>query len=188
MNETTQNTNGTPYPATEAYRQIAQPDQEPNFSRYLGSVPVTFPENEYAQETAQEAPEPEPVKPYTLKRLQSRDIFPMLRILSKIGINEFKECFSSSEITRLIAKANTSGEDLDMSSVGVNVVLDVCGVIVNNIPKCENDIYAFLAQLSGMSTEDIANMDAVVFFEMIVDVIKKPEFKDFIKVVSGLLK
>lgn len=182
MNETTQNAYGTPHNATEAACQAAQTAQEPTFLHYPGVDPVTIPENEYDQKA------PEPVKPYTLKRLQSRDIFPMLRILSKIGINEFKECFSSPEITRLVAKANASGEDLDISSVGVNVVFEVCGVIVNNIPKCENDIYAFLAQLSGMSTEDIANMDAVVFFEMIVDVIKKPEFKDFIKVVSGLLK
>lgn len=184
MSEATQYPYGTPYPETGAVHQ------DPGFSRFPGVDPVTIPGNDYAQTAApvQEAVEPEPVKPYTLKRLQSRDVFPMLRILSKIGVGEIKECFSSPAVAEAIGKAQASGKDVDLSSVGVNVVFEIAGVIVNNIPKCEQDIYAFLAQLSGMNAEDIANMDAVVFFEMIVDVIKKPEFKDFMKVVSGLLK
>lgn len=186
MSEATQYAYGTPYPETGAVHQ------DPGFSRFPGVDPVTIPGNDYATPgqaaVEPEVVEPETAKPYTLKRLQSRDVFPMLRILSKIGVAEMKECFSSPAVAEAIGKAQASGKDADLSSVGVNVVFEIAGVIVNNIPKCEQDIYAFLAQLSGMGAEDIANMDAVVFFEMIVDVIKKPEFKDFMKVVSGLLK
>ena len=210
MNETTKFPYGTPYPATEAARQVAQAAQDPAFSRFPGVDPVSIPEYDYTRAAAPEptpveAPEPEPVKPYTLKRLQSRDIFPMLRILSKINFKELKACFSSPEIAAAVAKLSetkgTEGEegkkgeedkknaaDEIFSAVGVGVVLDVAGVIINNIPYCEKELYSFLSQLSGMEIEDIMNLDAVVFFEMIVDVIKKPEFKDFIKVASGLLK
>lgn len=197
------------YPATEAARQVAQSAHEPAFSRHPGVDPATIPEYDYARATAPEvtpvvAPEqePEPVKPYTLKHLQSRDIFPMLRILSKINFKELKACFSSPEIAAAVEKlSETKGaddaEDTDgkkntadeiFSAVGVGVVLDVAGVIINNIPYCENELYSFLSSLSGMKVDEIMNLDAVVFFEMIVDVIKKPEFKDFIKVASGLLK
>ena len=112
----------------------------------------------------------------------------MLRILSKIGISELKECFSSQEVAKAISKATESGKDVDLSAVGVSVALDMAGIIVDNLPKCEQDIYLFLSQLSGLKPQEIAEMDAIVFFEMIVDVIKKPEFKDFIGVVSKLFK
>lgn len=183
------------YPATEAARQVAQSVHEPAFSRHPGVDPATIPEYDYARATAPEvtpvvAPEqePEPVKPYTLKHLQSSDIFHMLRILSKIGVSEIKGCFSSPEIIKAISNAQASGEELDLSSLGVGVVFEIAGIIVDNIPKCEQEIYVFLSRLSGIDPEYIMNMDAVVFFEMIVDVIKKPEFKDFMRVASGLIK
>lgn len=39
-----------------------------------------------------------------------------------------------------------------------------------------------------MSVKDLEALDMVTFFEMIVDVFKKDEFKDFIGVVSKLFK
>lgn len=136
-------------------------------------------------------------KPYTLKRLQSQDVFPMFRIINKIGIKEFKECFSSPSVMSAIEKIATSedkgnGEDngaMDMiATAGVSVALDIASIIVENVPKCEQELYAFLAQLSGKTPQEIAELDMVVFFEMIVDVIKKEEFRDFIGVVSRLFK
>lgn len=182
MNETIyiQNPGATPYP----YQEPAAPYQGPTYQAPPEVDQPAFPDG--MQEADQVAPE-EP-KPYTLKRLQSRDVFPMLRILSKIGVSELKDCFTSPEIVKAISKAQASGGEVDLSSVGVGVVFEMAGVIVDNLPKCEQEIYAFLSRLSGLKVEYIMNMDAVVFFEMIVDVIKKPEFKDFIGVVSRLLK
>ena len=194
MNEATNFPYRTPYPETKAGHQEAQAEHNSDFSRFPGVDPVSIPEYDYTRAAAPEqAPEvtAEPVKPYTLKRLQSRDIFPMLRILSKINFKELKACFSSPEIAAAVAKLSDEEDantDEIFSAVGVGVVLDVAGVIINNIAYCDKEIYSFLAQISGMSVEDIMNLDAVVFFEMIVDVIKKPEFRDFIKVASGLLK
>ena len=54
--------------------------------------------------------------------------------------------------------------------------------------SAEMEIYSLLSRLSGIKTEDLKEMDAVIFFEMVVDVIKKPEFKDFYKVASGFIK
>ena len=135
-------------------------------------------------------------KPYTLKRLQSQDVFPMFRIINKIGIKEFKECFSSpavmSAIEKIAASEDKVSEDnsaMDMiATIGISVALDVASIIIENVPKCEQELYAFLAQLSGKTPQEIAELDMVVFFEMIVDVIKKEEFRDFIGVVSRLFK
>lgn len=46
-------------------------------------------------------------KPYVLRDLKSEDMFPMFRILSKIGFKEFKTCFDNDSIKALIADAKT---------------------------------------------------------------------------------
>lgn len=65
-------------------------------------------------------------------------------------------------------------------------MIDMAGIVLENIPKCKTEIYVFLSGLSGMTKEEIADLDMVVFAEMIVDVFKKDQFKDFFKVVSKL--
>lgn len=129
-------------------------------------------------------------KAYELRRLTADDVFPMFQIISKIGIKEFKKCFESPEVMQMVKDAASSGKDMEAvkGSVGVAVVLDIAGIIVSNLGSCKNDIYQFLAQLSGMIVKDIAELPMVTFFEMIIDVVKKDEFKDFFQVVAKLFK
>lgn len=153
--------------------------------------PVTIPEND--PPTPEQDELPELAKHYPLRNLHSRDIFAMLNILSKIGVAEMKNCFSSPAVKNAIANVldkNGDGEEgkADFSSVGINVVFEIAGVVVTNLPKCEKEIYEFLSGLSGIDVKNLADMDATEFIQMIVDVIRKPEFKDFMKVVSRFLK
>ena len=129
-------------------------------------------------------------KAYELRRLTADDVFPMFQIISKIGIKEFKGCFESPEVMRIIKSAASDGKGRDevQASVGMAVAFDLAGIIVSNLASCKNDIYQFLAQLSGMTTKEIAGLPMMTFFEMIVDVIKKEEFKDFFQVVAKLFK
>lgn len=132
-------------------------------------------------------------KAYVLRELRADDVFLMFRIISKVGVQEFKACFESDAIKAMIGKMK-KGEDKktavdgNMFAVGMVVVFDICSLIVEKLPNCRDDIYAFLASLSGMTKDEIAALPMVTFTEMIVDVIKKEEFKDFFGVVSKLLK
>ena len=67
-------------------------------------------------------------------------------------------------------------------------VLDIADVLLNNIPKCENDFYKFLANISDLKVDEIKKLKPADFMGMIIDVIKKEEFKDFFKVVSESFK
>ena len=143
-------------------------------------------------------------KPYKLRALCAEDIFPVMTIIRKIGIKEFKDCFSKETLENIVdmfingaAKVeNKEGETNDsedntLVAVGISIlpsVLDIADVLLTNIPKCETDFYKFLESISNLSVEEIRKMNMVDFFEMIVDVVKKEEFKDFIKVVSKLFK
>lgn len=124
-------------------------------------------------------------KEYTLRALEAKDVFLMSKIIGAIGIKEFKECFESDEIKSMIT--NPDDEEA-VASVGVAVFLDIVEIVFNNLPKCEKDVYTFLSNLSGKDVEQIESLPMNTFIEMIIDVIQKEEFKDFIKVVSKLFK
>lgn len=124
---------------------------------------------------------------YELRSLKAEDMFPMFNILSKIGIKEFKHCFEDPAIQNAIART-AAGEESEASAVGMTVVFDVAGILMENLPKAKEDIYLLLSQLSGISKKDIADLPMIVFTQMIVDVIRKEEFKDFFQVVSKLFK
>lgn len=121
-----------------------------------------------------------------LRDLKSADMFPMFRIISKIGINEFRQCFESSAIMDAINSDN--GNDSTVANIGFAVLLDIAGVICSHISDAEKDIFSLMASLADMKVEDIASLDMVTFTELVVDLIRKEQFKDFIKVVSKLFK
>jgi hypothetical protein len=132
-----------------------------------------------------------PKKPYEFRKLSSTDIFLMLTIISKIGVNEFMACLEGASFKKLV-KAFTAKEEAadDLYIMGaVAGVLEIANVIFGNIHKCEKEIYRLLAQTSNLSIKEItAEGNAVMFFEMVIDFLKKDEFPDFIKAVSRLLK
>ena len=128
------------------------------------------------------------VKPYIFRKLSSVDVFPMFKIIGAIGINEFTACFEKDGVKNMIASVTGKSGDDAASIVGISVILEIVNVIIGNLPKCENEIYQILSQTSNLSVKQVKELDMAVFFEMVIDFIKKEEFKDFIKVVSKLFK
>ncbi len=127
---------------------------------------------------------------YTLRSLQGADIFPMSAIIKKIGVKEFKNAFQDEEIKDLVKSIN-SGEiskDAAANQAGMAVILNIVDVVLGNLPRAEKDIYKFLSSLSGMKPDEVAALPMATFTGMVIDVIQKDEFKDFIKVVSRLFK
>lgn len=124
------------------------------------------------------------MKTYELRSLTSDDIFPMFQIISKIGIREFKSCFESPDVKAAIAKSEGTG----LNSVGLAVMLDIGGIVLANVPKAKDDIYLLLSQLSGLTKQEIGALPMATFAQMVIDVIRKDEFKDFFQVVSRLFK
>lgn len=133
-------------------------------------------------------------KPYEFRRLCAEDIFPMFAIIKKIGIREFKTILGEDgDVKKLISKAfkkNAENEnaETDIIESGLSVAMDVVDIIVGNLPKCEKEIFVFLAKTSNLEEDEIRKLDFATFFMMIVDLVKKEEFRDFIKAVSKLFK
>lgn len=136
-------------------------------------------------------------KTYELRGLMADDMFIMFSIISKIGIKEFKACFESDDVKAAVLnmakKADENGdaeadEGADVVSVGISVALDIASILLANIGKCKNDIYALLSSLSGMKAGDIAKLPAKTFTSMVIDLVKKEEFADFFQDAVKLFK
>lgn len=127
------------------------------------------------------------VKPYTFRRLSTQDIFPMLRLLNKIGLKDLRDNDNIKNIVMLSTSA-AGKKKLDVNRIGMDVFLEIACLIVDNIPKCEVELYSLLSQTSDRTVDDIKAQDMAVTFEMIVDFIRKEEFGDFFKVVLKLFK
>lgn len=120
-------------------------------------------------------------KKFELRKLCAKDIFVMVKIISKIGISEFKNCFRSPSV-----KGKIRG-NADFSVIGLEVIIEMVGTVLENLPRCETDIYSFLADLSGMKSNEISELGMSEFAELIEAVLTKEEFKDFFTVVSKYL-
>lgn len=124
-------------------------------------------------------------KIYTFRKLEAGDTFLMFRIIGKIGVNEFSACFDKDSVKALF---NTADGEKNATMMGISVILEVANVVIGNLPKCETEIYEMLANTSNLTVDEIKALDFSTFVEMVIDFIKKDEFKDFIKVVSRLFK
>lgn len=112
---------------------------------------------------------------FNLRKLNTSDVFKMIRIISKCRISEFKRCFLLGNIAK---------ENKDEKSVGLNVMIEIAGVIADNLPKCESEIYAFLSGISGICEKEIANLEPAETANMIYELVHKDEFTDFFTAVS----
>ncbi len=114
-------------------------------------------------------------KKYELRPLVATDMGVICKIITAIGVRQFKECFNVGDI-----------KNMDVEKIGFSVVFDIAGIIISNIPKAENEIQSFLASLTGMTVPAIKKMPFADYGELIIEVITKQEFQDFFKRVMKL--
>lgn len=128
-------------------------------------------------------------KVYTLRALQSDDLFLMLKVINKIGIKEIKKCFESEAVIKAISSVagDKKGEDVDndVATVGMTVMLEIADVFARNLPACRDELYQLLSTLSGMTVEEIARLPMLTMIDMVMDVIKMQEFADFFQRLFG---
>ena len=125
---------------------------------------------------------------YEMRNLQASDIFSVVKILNGIGLNNVKEAIDFEEINN-IRKGMTEGNaDVITSQVGLKVVMSLATVILENLPKVENDLYTFVGSVIGVKAKDVAKMDMGEFMDVLITIIQKEEFKDFFKRASQLIK
>lgn len=123
---------------------------------------------------------------FELRRMTSADIFPLCTIIKKIGIDEVKKVINSPELMKLIS--DTKGKENQIEKVTIELTLDIVSLVVGNLPKCENDLYKFLASMTKKSEKELREISPADFLDLVIAVIKHEDFADFFKRASQLLK
>ena len=125
---------------------------------------------------------------YTMRNLQATDIFSVVKILNGIGLKNIKEAINIEEINKIRQGMTEDNASAITSQVGVNVVMSIATVILENLPNVESDLYNFIGSVIDMKAKDVAKMDMGDFMDVLITIIQKEEFKDFFKRASKLIK
>lgn len=125
---------------------------------------------------------------YEMRNLQATDIFSVVKILNGIGLKNIKEAIDFEEINKIRKGMTEDNADVITSQVGLNVVMSLATIILENLPKIENDLYKFVGSVIDVKPKDVAKMDMGEFMDVLITIVQKEEFKDFFKRASKLIK
>ena len=125
---------------------------------------------------------------YEMRKLQATDIFSVVKILNGIGLKNIKEAIDFEEINKIRKGMTEDNADVITSQVGLNVVMSIATIVLENLPKIENVLYTFVGSVIGIKTKDVANMSMGDFMDVLITIIQKEEFKDFFKRASKLIR
>lgn len=123
-----------------------------------------------------------------LRNLQASDLFGMVRILNGIGLSKIKSAVDFDKIKEARKSMNEENANEIASQVGTDIVLSIVGLMFENLPDVESDVYKFIGGVANMKPADVAKLDINVFMDLILDIFKKEEFTDFFKRASKLIK
>ncbi len=131
----------------------------------------------------------EPIE-YEFRKLSSVDIFPMSKLISKIGLNEFTKAFDADSVKGLVGKRLNKETDKDSieTVAAIQVLMEFVNIIMSHLQECEKEVHSLLSNCTGISIAELKKIYAPDFFEMVVNFVKKDEFMDFYGVVSKLFK
>lgn len=128
-----------------------------------------------------ELKEPEVIeRPYTLRPLKDADLYPILRILKKMGVDK-------KNLQGIVQEYRVNGKEKSTEEIGASAILDVASLIIGNIPVVETELYELWSDISGIPADDIREMEFGTLPLMIMDTFKGVKNTSFFKVLFKLL-
>ena len=123
-----------------------------------------------------------------LRELQATDLFVMVKILNGIGLSEIKGAININEIKNARKNMTDDNQSDVLTDVGTNVLMSVLGVVLNNLPKVEKELYNFIGGVANLKPTQVAKLGIVEFTDLLIAIFKKEEFKDFFNRASKLIQ
>ena len=125
---------------------------------------------------------------WKFRELKGKDIFLMLPVLKKIGINNIKKCINGDIVKGIVATNKGKDYEKQIEEATFGAMLEFGQVLIEGLDNCENEIFNLLEKTSNLSRGEIENLSMVELPTMIIDFVKKDEFKDFLKVAQSYIK
>lgn len=111
------------------------------------------------------------------------DVFLVVKILKKIGITRLKETLTADKITELMNKDTEESSKI----LGFNLIMEVMGIVFENLELVEDDVYKLFAGLTGKDTEEVRNLPFGTVVEIVKEILGKDNTMDFFQDVSKLV-
>lgn len=137
------------------------------------------------QETNQEATQE---KPYTLRRLNDEDMWPVLDIIARVFPDDVSKLIAATMLD--ITEGDAADKDKvnkAISKVGADVVVKLMVAVLKNMKLVKNDVYTLLSGVSGIPVEELKKMPFGTTPMMVWDIVKNESNADFFSAVSKLL-
>lgn len=114
-------------------------------------------------------------KPYTLRPLKDKDLWPVLDIVGKVFPDDLSGAFLGV----------VSGE-MTVRDIGISMVSKIITAVIRNMSAVHDEMYAFLSDVSGLPVEEIENMEFGTTPRMIWDIVKNEKNNGFFGELSKL--
>lgn len=112
-------------------------------------------------------------RPYYLRDLKDKDLFTILSIIDRI--------FPGDKLQKAFDEIATGGKTIE--EIGIQVATKLGFELIRNINAAHDEIYALLADMSGLSIEMLDNMPFGTGPMMIWDIVNNAKNADFFKAV-----
>lgn len=126
-----------------------------------------------AMENMEETMEVNEAPAYTLRPLKDKDVWPVVDILSKVFPDDLGAIF-----------AQIMTGERNVEQLGAMVVVRLVTAVLKNVNKVRNEVYALLADVSGIPAEEIEEMEFGTSPMMIWEIANNARNASFFKVVS----
>lgn len=115
-------------------------------------------------------------KPYNLRDLKDRDLFPILDIIATVLPDDLSGIFAQLVM----------GEK-SVNEIGGEVVYKIVIAVIKNVSAMPDKVYPVLSDLSGIPAEEIPEMEFGTTPNMIWDIVKNAKNASFFREFSKLL-
>lgn len=112
-------------------------------------------------------------RPYTLRRLKDKDLWPILSIIGQVF---------PGDLSGIFAQIMTGEKSLEQE--GAEVVMKLAVAVIRNMNIVEDEVYSLLSDVSGIPAEEIKEMEFGTTPLMIFDIVKNEKNASFFEVVS----
>lgn len=113
-----------------------------------------------------------------MRKINTKDIFQLARIFKKINLKDLMVS-KTTEINDVL-----DNNTMTTTQIGMNILF----TIIENCPDAENEIYKFVANISGFTVDEVENMELEIFIEIIAEIIKENDLKKVFTLALNLMK
>lgn len=138
---------------------------------------------------------------YVKRKLGVRDLMPVVRMISKLRISDFQECFSRKSLNGIVEtakgklqdntsgqeKGETQGKDDLIESVGAEIAFKAADILLQNLPLIEDDLMEFLASMCGMKPKEYRELPPSALIVTLREIFSSEEAKDFFTEAARLV-